>query len=997
MEGDGRADPGRHPVVSGFPRPRGFRLRLRDVYGLLVYVAIAAALSFSVPAGTVRGMAGRVVFAVGAIAVWRWLWWLTHALRAMWYRFRLFPALRKRADDLWDAGWRPRVVHFMVTTFRERAETTEQVFASIFEECRSMGVLARVYVGTGDPSDERAIGEVVARRGPGRALEVVIVRQNRPGKRAAIGLTLRAISRGGVDDSDPVVFMDGDCILEPGFLRKCLPLFAAHPRLDALTTAERPIVHGPRWLESWLELRFAQRHLTMQSHSVSGKVLTLTGRCSVFRAADALREDFIRTVEADSLDHWLWGRIPFLSGDDKSTWFCLLKKPGGSTMIYVPDAVAYTIEHVEGNGIARMRFNLLRWSGNLLRNGARAIALGPRQVGGFIWWCIVDQRIAMWTGLVGPVACVLNLLAGHVGFVVAYLAWILWTRLLVAAPLWIYTGRIVPSFPVFMYLNQVSNSVIKIYLLFRPATQRWLNRGNQRAGPMVGPLRRFQSAMATYLAVLAVGVFALGIALYVGVIRPPSWFTIQQFTSPPPALASAAPGDPAASGDAGGSPFDKSGGPTRAGAIEDTATEPVEIGEVSDSKALGYVNNHKFLVDATGTAWFVVRSKRQGGMSICLYRSAGRWYETGRFESAWIEDRPGVDVSSAPQRPASIAAADDGSIHLVWYGGSALAPAHQIRYARFAADPALRVVEESEPFPVSGFELAYPGIPGGDELWQEHPCIAAGPDGLYLVWEARDPSRRNPSGALQPGVAWAVRGADGTWSPNGPLATPPYAQVDASFPSQSRPTILAGAAGEMHVFCYGSVGGVQQILHGVLKDRRFSGWSIPCPSPNDQRHVCAALDPSGRAHFAWREGGADGVSIRYAMLDERGRAGAPVRVSPAGENASTPSLTVSGGSVWIAWVAWAPGAVNSEGRSDNGFPADAATVEGRLETCSKRIGAAAFGPVTPLDGGPVAYPTWARRGDAGAAPEALLWTRLEHGTDGAPDRFRLLLSRNAAR
>jgi len=135
-------------------------------------------------------------------------------------------------------------------------------------------------------------------------------------------------------------------------------------------------------------------------------------------------------------------------------------------------------------------------------------------------------------------------------------------------------------------------------------------------------------------------------------------------------------------------------------------------------------------VDATGTAWFVVRSKRQGGMSICLYRSAGRWYETDRFESAWIEDRPGVDVSSAPQRPASIAAADDGSIHLVWYGGSALAPAHQIRYARFAADPALRVVEESEPFPVSGFELAYPGIPSGDELWQEHPCIAAGPDGL---------------------------------------------------------------------------------------------------------------------------------------------------------------------------------------------------------------------------------------------------------------------------
>jgi glycosyltransferase Alg8 len=960
-------------VVSGPPPPARFRLRARDVYGLLVYIALAAVLSYSVPAGTVRGMQGRVLFAVGGIAVWRYLWWLTHGLRAAWYRFHLFPAFRRKADRLWDSGWRPRLVHFMVTTFKERRETTERVFASILEECRSLGVPARVYVGTGDPSDERAIDDFVSRHARDRLVEIVLVRQNRPGKRAAIGLTLRAISRGGADPGDPVVFMDGDCILEAGFLRKCLPLFATNPRLDALTTAERPIVHGPGWLRSWLELRFAQRHLTMQSHSVSGKVLTLTGRCSVFRADDVLREEFIRTVESDSLDHWLWGRIPFLSGDDKSTWYSLLRKPGGSTMIYVPDAVAYTVEHVEGSGVARMRFNLLRWSGNLLRNGARAIALGPRQVGGFIWWCIVDQRIAMWTGLVGPIACLLNLLGGDRGFVVAYAAWILWTRLLVAAPLWIYTGRIVPSFPIFMFVNQVSNSVIKIYLLFRPATQRWLNRGNQRSGPMAGPLRRFQSAMATYLAVLAVGVFALVIALYVGVIRPPSWFTIQQFTDAEPALANAAP---------------------RAGAIGDSAAERVQIGEVSDSKALGYVNNHKFLIDGAGTAWFAVRSRNRGSTSICLYRSDGRWYEASRFESAWIEDRPGLEVSSAPQRPASIAAAGDGTLHMAWYGGSALAPAHQIRYARFAADPALRVVEEAEPFTVAGFELAYPGIPTGDELWQEHPCLAVGADGLlYLAWEARDPMRRSATGSPMPGVAWAVRNADGTWSPGGALTTPPYAQVDARYPSQSRPTILPGPAGVMHILCYGSVGGVQQILYGALNDRTFSGWSVPCPSPNDQRHVCAATDASGRVHFAWREGPAGSVSVRYAVLDERGRAGAPVRISPAAENASTPSLAVSGGCVWIAWVAWAPGDVNSEGKSDNGFPGDAAAVEGRLEFCTKRIGAVAFGPVTQLDVGPVAYPTWARRSDAASAPEALLWTRVERDGNGAAGKCRLLLSR----
>jgi glycosyltransferase Alg8 len=518
-------------MVSAAPQPVRFELRLRDVYGLLIYIAVAVTLSALVPDSTVHHMRGRVLIAVGWIAVWRYLWWMTHAVRAALYRFVLFPRLRRRADELWSSGWRPRVVYFMVTTFKEHRETTELVFERILSECRSVGVRARVYVGTGEASDERILGDYVSRNAAGQNIEVVIVRQNRPGKRHAIGLTLRAISRGGAGGSDPVVFLDGDCVLETGFLRKCLPLFAARPGLDAVTTAERAIVHGPSWMRTWLDLRFAQRHLTMQSHSVSGKILTLTGRCSVFRAADVVQEEFIRMVEADHLDHWLWGRIRFLSGDDKSTWYTLLKKPGGSTMLYVPDAMAYTIERVAGSGVARMRFNLLRWSGNLLRNGARAAALGPRQVGGFIWWCIVDQRIAMWTGLIGPVAVILNFCFGDRGFIIAYVAWVMWTRLLVSIPLYVYAGRIQPAFPFFMYTNQVCNSVIKVYLLFRPATQRWLNRGDQRAGPVVTPLFKFQRAMAGYLAALAVVVFALAIGLFIGVLRAPSRYTLDHFMS----------------------------------------------------------------------------------------------------------------------------------------------------------------------------------------------------------------------------------------------------------------------------------------------------------------------------------------------------------------------------------------------------------------------------------------------------------------------------------
>ncbi len=207
--------------------------------------------------------------------------------------------------------------------------------------------------------------------------------------------------RNRIDPDDIVVFMDGDSLFGHGMLEKCVPMFLADPRLGALTTDEEVQVHGPRWVSTWLEMRFAQRRIAMQSHAISNKVLTLTGRLSLFRAHLVIDPGFIRMIEEDHLEHWLWGRFRFLSGDDKSSWYYLLGK--GVRMTYVPDALSITIEHIEGSGYDRMVQNLRRWSGNMLRNGSRAIALGPRRVGFFIWWCIIDQRLAMWTMLFSPV------------------------------------------------------------------------------------------------------------------------------------------------------------------------------------------------------------------------------------------------------------------------------------------------------------------------------------------------------------------------------------------------------------------------------------------------------------------------------------------------------------------------------------------------------------------------------------------------------------------
>src|SRR5262245_36066506 len=90
--------------------------------------------------------------------------------------------------------------------------------------------------------------------------------------------------------------------------------------------------------------------------------------------------------------------------------------------------------------------------------------------------------------------------------------------------------------------------------------------------------------------------------------------------------------------------------PSRAGGqVEDPGPTRALVAEVSDSKALGYVGNRKFLIDSQGTMYCAVRTRGQKFTGICLLRSAGHWPETDRFDSAWLEDRPGVEVSTAPQ------------------------------------------------------------------------------------------------------------------------------------------------------------------------------------------------------------------------------------------------------------------------------------------------------------------------------------------------------------
>ena len=492
---------------------------------LFLYFALCVAALLTLPNPFYEPGLAEITFALGGLGLWRYSWWFNHWVRSEVYARRVYPRMRDEGQKVWEEGWRPRHLHFMMTTYKEEPEITHRVVGSIIREIRDSGVPATIWLGSSDRFDEDIIQNFLEANAQDLDLTFRIIRQDVGGKRAAIGIVLRAMNRLPIAKDDLIIFMDGDFAMEPGCVRFCLPLFKVYPDLHACTTDEEVVVVGPKWILSWLRMRFAQRRLAMQSHSLSGRVLTLTGRLSVFRAEHLMKREFIRLLEADFLDHWLWGKFRFLSGDDKSTWYFLLGQ--GIRMLYVPDALGYTIEVIEGSGMSRMVQNFRRWSGNMLRNGRRAIAYGPRRMPFFIWWCLLDQRIAIWTMLVSPtlVVCA-GIVFGWV-YVVGYVVFIAITRMLLSMVLYTYSRRVDMMYPWILYLNQLINASVKVYSLWRLSKQKWSNRGAQSAG-FGGDawVERMRNGMAMFLTSMSVGMLVLFTLLYTELLHVPATSTV---------------------------------------------------------------------------------------------------------------------------------------------------------------------------------------------------------------------------------------------------------------------------------------------------------------------------------------------------------------------------------------------------------------------------------------------------------------------------------------
>ncbi|MCS5516630.1 glycosyltransferase family 2 protein [Pseudomonas qingdaonensis] len=157
----------------------------------------------------------------------------------------------------------------------------------------------------------------------------------------------------------------------------------------------------------------------------------LTGRLSFFRASVMTDPEFIRDVEADFLEHWRLGRFQFLTGDDKSSWLSLMR--AGWDTFYVPDSNTLTVEHPPDNSFWRATRQLMfRWYGNSLRQNFRAThLLGRARLGLFTLYVLLDQRVSMWTCLMGLTASVVAGVVFGIEYLLVYLFWVLLSRSLV--------------------------------------------------------------------------------------------------------------------------------------------------------------------------------------------------------------------------------------------------------------------------------------------------------------------------------------------------------------------------------------------------------------------------------------------------------------------------------------------------------------------------------------------------------------------------------------
>lgn len=484
----------------------------------LAFLSAAALLASTVPTGLL-GDVNETVLVLGFLGMWRYSWAAINFTRAVIFRRFTYPRRKARAQARYDQQQVDAHAFFLVTSYMIESSVTVPVYRSIFTAAANASNGATIVASVVDGADARLIQQIYTSMPVDmRSVNLLVDRIPGTGKRDALAKSLSLIARQCPTKNDIVLFVDGDSCVPEDIVAQSAPFFT-NPKIGALTTDEEVEIPTPGLFRDWFELRFDQRQVMMCSMGLSNRVLTLTGRMSVFRADLATDPEFINSVQSDYIDHWRLGRVNFLTGDDKSTWYWLMKN--GYQMAYLPDVASSSMEtQPKPSFFVSATVLMVRWFGNMLRTNGRALELPASHIGYFTWWSILDQRISMWTTLAGPICMIIAAIFYDPMVVPVYISWVMVTRYVFCTGICLFRGRSFPIvYPFLLYFGQLFGALVKSYVVFRLDRQKWTRQttaSGTAARQTLG--QRISSAGSAYLHFLTIGWLTVGVLYLTGVI-----------------------------------------------------------------------------------------------------------------------------------------------------------------------------------------------------------------------------------------------------------------------------------------------------------------------------------------------------------------------------------------------------------------------------------------------------------------------------------------------
>lgn len=481
----------------------------------VLYIFVLILYGLALPRELFDPYQKKLIFILGIVAIYRYTWFFLNNIRAYIYKkvkFKRIRELEKRSGEEID----PDHLFILITTFRISTSVTVKVYREAIKDAIASGYDTTIIASIVEVAEERLIRKIFLTLNPPKRVKLVIVRIKGTGKRDALAAGYRVVANStNINlERSVVAVIDGDSIVTPGTFRKCARLFGLDPELGGLTTDEDSILLTPPKNVSeyiylhWYRLRFAQRNVSMSSIALSDRILTLTGRMSMIRANIVAKAAFIQTVQSDYVDHWRLGRFPFLTGDDKSSLYYVMRE--GWKLTYVPDVIVYTVDElVDKNFIKGSLKLMVRWFGNQYRTNLRQLQNKDMRliIGNYPWYAIYDQRITKWMTPYGFLIAILGSIKWGIYILFAYIWWILFSRLMIVFVYRLSRRNIHPLWPFLAYYNQLVGSFVKIYIWEHLYKQGWTRQKTT--------LKAGEKYIEWYYVVSSNGMLALKLLIFV--------------------------------------------------------------------------------------------------------------------------------------------------------------------------------------------------------------------------------------------------------------------------------------------------------------------------------------------------------------------------------------------------------------------------------------------------------------------------------------------------